>query len=127
MTSFLLRGGMDAEGKRSLEPAPLAGFSMPEVADGDRSSSFALVLPGGPGGGGDRAGTTLAPPGGSLVLDGDTSRPLRILLDPGTGQVRGILREVSPPDGTALVPRADGDSIDTRSSRGLPEEAACAR
>lgn len=49
----------------------------------------------------DLAGITLAAPGGSFVLDGDTDLPLRILLHPSTGEVRGILREVSLPDGTA--------------------------
>ncbi|MDE0249185.1 MAG: hypothetical protein OXO56_14825 [Gammaproteobacteria bacterium] len=43
----------------------------------------------------------LAAPGGSFVLDGDTDLPLRVLLDPSTGEVRGIPREVWLPDGPA--------------------------
>ena len=89
---------MDAEGERSLEPAVVFGFSMPEVGDGDRSSSFAFVLPGG----GRRQGRHhTRPPGGSFVLDGDTI-PSRA--HPARSKHRrspGYLRDVSPPDGTA--------------------------
>ena len=154
-TSLLLWGGTDAAGEPFLEPAfvvdapPLLpdstgghritgrsrggdelfslGFSMPEVADGDGSSSFAFVIPGEPDWAGNLASITLAGPGGSSALDGDTDLPTRILLDPSTGEVRGILRDVPQPDAAAPAPQAGGESLDTLFSRGLPDAAAWTR
>ena len=121
-TSLLLWGGMDAEGEPFLHPAFVVdaspalpesdgpyritgrtasgdelfdlNFAMPEVADGDGSSSFAFVLPVEPGWAGDLASITLSGPGGSFALDSDSGVPMAILLDPSTGQVRGILVNV---------------------------------
>ena len=120
--SLLLWGGLDAEGEPFLNPAfvvdappalpdsagehRIAGrtasgdelfalsFTMPEVVDGDGSSSFAFVLPAQPGWASNLATLTLSGPGGSVTLDSDTDLPMTILLNPSTGQVRGILQDL---------------------------------
>ena len=154
-TSLLLWGGTDAEGEPFLNPAfvvdapsmlPEFGgehritgltaggdelfsldFAMPEMADGDGSSSFAFVLPVEPGWAGNLASITLAGPGGSARLDRDTNLPMTILLDPSTGQVRGILRDLPQADTAALAPQAGPDSLDVLFSRGIPDSAAWSR
>ena len=68
-------------------------FEMPEVADGDGGSSFAFTLPIEPGWAEELAGVTLSGPGGAVTMDEDTNRPVTILRNPATGQVRGILRD----------------------------------
>ena len=160
--SLLLWGGLDAVGVPFLEPvfvvdAPaslpgLAGdhrivglaedgtelfslaFEMPEVADGDGGSSFAFTLPIEPGWAEDLAGVTLSGPGGAVTMDEDTNRPVTILRNPATGQVRGVLRD-RPAAGAApalapgvrqapaaeefaLPPAVD---IEALTSRGLPD------
>ena len=151
--ALLLWGGADAEGGPLLNPAfvvdappalPSAAgeyritgrnasgnelfgldFAMPEVADGDGSSSFAFVLPVEPGWADSLASISLSGPGGSVTLDADTDVPMSILVDPGTGQVRGFLRDVPQADaGAALTPQAGGDTLDTLFSRGIPDAAA---
>ena len=155
-TSLLLWGGMDAEGEPFLHPAfvvdappalpesdgpyQITGrttsgdelfdldFTMPEVADGDGSSSFAFVLPVEPGWAGNLASITLSGPGGSATLDSDTDLPMAILLDPSSGQVRGILRDLPQADAAAaLTPQAGLDSLDVLFSRGIPDAAAWSR
>ena len=154
--SLLLWGGTDAEGRPFLDPAfvvdappalPDAGgehrvtgrtaggdelfsleFAMPEVADGDGSSSFAFVLPVQPNWASNLASITLSGPGGSTTLDSDTDLPVTILLDPGTGEVRGILRDVPQADAAAaLAPQAGPDTLDVLFSRGIPDAAAWSR
>ena len=160
--SLLLWGGVDTAGAPFLEPAfvveapatlpGLAGeyriigrtangeelfslaFEMPEVADGDGGSSFAFTLPIEPGWAEELAGVTLSGPGGAVTLDEDTDRPVTILRNPQTGQVRGVLRD-RPEAGAApalapgvrqapaaeqfaLPPDAD---IEALTSRGLPD------
>ncbi len=161
--SLLLWGGVDAAGAPFVEPAfvvdalvslpPSTGdyrivglsedgaelfslpFAMPEVADGDGGSSFAFTLPIEPGWAEALVGVTLSGPGGAATLDEDTNRPVTILRNPATGQVRGILRggqaAAAPLDDTApelaqtpaaeqfaLPPDAD---VETLTSRGLPD------
>ena len=151
-TSLLIWGGMDAEGQPFLNPSfvvdaptklPRAtgehritgrsgsgdelfsvGFAMPEVADGDGSSSFAFVLPVEPGWAVRLASITLSGPGGSVRLDSDTDIPLYILVDPGTRQVRGILRDLPQAGVSALVSQAGAGSLDVLFSRGIPDAAA---
>ena len=152
-TSLLLWGGIDAQGEPFLNPAfvvdaspslpesdgpyrvtgrTLSGgelfglnFAMPEAADGDRSSSFAFVLPAEPSWADNLASITLAGPGGSATLDGDTDLPMAILLDPRTGQVRGILRDLPQADAAAaLADQAARDSLDVLLSRGIPDSGA---
>ena len=151
-TSLLLWGGMDAQGQPFLNPSfvvdaptklPRAtgehritgrsgsgeelfsiGFTMPEVADGDGSSSFAFVLPVQPGWAVRLASITLSGPGGSVRLDSDTDSPLFILVDPSTRQVRGILRDLPQAGASALVDQTGGDRLDVLFSRGIPDAAA---
>ena len=53
-------------------------FGLPEVADGDGSSSFAFVLPVESGWAGNLASVTLSGPDGSVTLDSDTDIPMSI-------------------------------------------------
>ena len=155
-TSLLLWGGMNVEGEPFLNPAFVVdappslpesdgpyqvtgltaggdelfglNFAMPEVADGDGSSSFAFVLAAQPSWADNLASITLAGPGGSTTLDSDTDLPMSILLDPSSGQVRGILRDLPQSDAAAaLAPQAGLDSLDVLFSRGIPDAAAWGR
>ncbi|MDE2753788.1 MAG: hypothetical protein OXI83_14520 [Gemmatimonadota bacterium] len=153
--SLLLWGGTDEEGEPFLNPAFVvhappalpdpagehritgrtAGgaelfsvdFDMPEVADGDGSSSFAFVLPVQPGWAGSLANLTLSGPRGSTTLDSDTDSPMTILLDPSTGEVRGILRDMPQADAAALASQEGPDSLEVLFSRGIPDAAAWSR
>ena len=155
--SLLLWGGVGADSVPFLEPAFLVdapaalpdsagehtitgrtnggselfslNFTMPETADGDGSSSFALVLPVRPGWEGNLASITLTGPGGSVTLDGESNLPMTILRNPRTGQVRGILRNVPPPTQAAMdaTGRAAGPGLEVLFSRGIPEGAAWRR
>ena len=139
--ALLLWGGVNAEGEPFLEPAfvldappslpspgseyQLAGrdagggelfslrFDMPVVADGDGSSSFTFTLPVQPGWAESLAGITLSGPGGSDTLDEETVRPMAILRDPRTGQVRAILRDLPP------ATQAARDAAGRSAERGL--------
>ena len=155
--SLLLWGGIDADGVPYLEPAfvvdappslprsvgdhRLSGraasgtelfslaFAMPEVADGDGSSSFAFVLPVQAGWESNLAAITLAGPGGTVTLDGETDLAMAILRNPRNGQVRGILRD-PPPDNqvaAAAAPGAPGSGLEVLFSRGLPGAEAWRR
>ena len=154
--SLLLWGGVNGVGAPFLEPvfvvdAPPAlpdstgahritgrtasgdelfslSFAMPEVADGDRRSSFAFVLPVQPGWAGNLATIRLSGSGGSARLSNDTNIPMSILLDPSTGQVRGILRDLPQADAAAaLAPQAGLYSLDELFSRGMPDAEAWGR
>ena len=156
--SLLLWGGVGADSVPFLEPAfvvdaPTAlpdsageyrvtgrttsgdelfylSFTMPEVADGDGSSSFAFVVPVRPGWEENLASITLSGPGGSVTLDADSDRPMAILRNPRTGQVRGILRDVPDPAQTQAA-AADvlgaGSGLEVIFSRGIPDAAAWRR
>lgn len=155
--SLLLWGGTNAEGEPFLNPSvvvdtrPLlpnaAGehwisgrsdsgnelfslsFDLPEVADGDGSSSFAFVLPVEPGWAHSLASITLSGPAGTVTLDRDTDLPLSILLDPSTGQVRGILRDLPPAMQVARDAVGGASEADLRVlfSRGIPDADAWGR
>ena len=149
--SLLLWGGIRADSVPYLEPAfvvsapaslPESGgdyrltgwtdggtqlfslaFDMPAVAGGEGSSSFAFMLPARPEWEGRLVSIVLAGPGGSAVLDRDTDRPMAILRNPRTGQVRGFLRAPS-----AIETRAAADSagapasdLEVLLSRGIPD------
>ena len=151
--SLLLWGGMDPEGEPFLEPAfvvdaPAAlpdsageyrvtgrtasggelfslSFTMPKTADGDGSSSFVFVLPVQPGWEGNLASITLSGSGGSVILDRESDRPMGILRNPRTGQVRGILRDLPQADAAAaLAAQAGPGSLDMLFSRGIPDSGA---
>ena len=122
--------GADAEGRRLFS----LSFDMPEMADGDGSSGFALALPAAPGWAGALARITLTGPGGSATLDGASDQPTVILRDPASGRVRGILRDLpasarAQASATAAVaatlPGIDG--LNVLFSRGLPAPAAWRR
>ena len=106
-------------------------FAMPETADGDGSSSFAFVLPVRSGWENSLASITLAGPGGSFTLDGDSDLSVTILRNPRTRQVRGILRDLpQAAAASALAPQAGPDSPDSPDvlfSRGIPDAAAWSR
>ena len=156
--SLLVWGGVDARGTPHLEPAfvvdaPPAlpdsdgeyrltgftpdggeifslGFAMPEVADGDGGSSFVFALPVRPGWAGNLAAITLSGPGGTVTMDRDTDRPMVILRDPRTGQVRSILRGARPE--TLAQPDVAGDltpgsQLTALTSRGIPDADAWRR
>ena len=66
-------------------------------------------------------------PGGSFTLDGETDRPMTILRDRFTGQVRGFLRDLSPaadrrPAGMAELLAEPG--LDVLFTRGIPDAQA---
>jgi hypothetical protein len=97
---------------------------MPQVADGDGRSSFAFVLPVQPEWPESLASITLSGPGGSATLDDKTVRPVTILRNSRTGQIRGILRDGS----AAGLARDDAVSALSRepdmealNSRGIPD------
>ena len=154
--SLLLWGGADADGELYLHPAfvvdappvlpdaagehRIAGqtvdgdelffldFTLPETGDGDGRGSFVFALPADPAWAGNLASITLSGPGGSATLDGDTDLPMTVLLDPATGQVRAILRDLPQADAAAaLAPQAGPDSLDVLFSRGIPDAAAWSR
>ena len=155
--SLLLWGGIDDEEHPFLEPAfvveapsllpdsagayEMAGrtasgaelfslsFAMPEVSDGDGSSSFAFALPVRASWVADLSSITLTGPGGSATLDGDTNRPMVLLRDPTSGQVRGFLRDLPYPaqaarDATGQVAEP---GLQVLFSRGIPDAAAWKR
>ena len=153
--SLLLWGGAGADGAPYLEPAfvvdappasPPPGsdheitgrtadgeelfslrLGMAEVDRGDGGSSFVLAIPVEAGWGDQLASITLSGPGGSATLDVDTDRPVVIVRDPRSGQVRGILR------GSLAVALADPDGgggrlplkgLEMLTSRGIPDPGA---
>ena len=144
---LLLWGGVDATGAPFLNPAfvadatpslPTSGgeyeiagraadgrelfslrFAMPETADGDGRSSFAFALPAPADWAGDLANITLSGPGGSVALDRSTDRPMTLLRDPSSGQVRGILRGARAAASAAAA--LAGPDLDVLFSRGIPE------
>ena len=156
--SLLLWGGADAEGNPSLESAlvvdapPLlpdgggdyeligttAGgrvlfslaFDIPEVLDGDGSGTFAFTLPVRPGWETELARISLVGPENTVTLDEDTVQPLAVFRDSGTGQVRGILRDLPASVSTQAV-AADalgaGAGLDVYFSRGVPGPEAWRR
>ena len=155
--SIMLWGGVDADGAPFLEPAfavdapPLlpdsagdyriigtaAGgetlfsisFTMPHVADGDGASSFVFVVPARAAWQAALAAIVLTGPGGTAALNGDSNRPMAILRDPRTGQVRGILRDLPVAAQVAgdLAERTVGPGLDMLFSRGIPDAAAWGR
>ena len=150
--SLLLWGGVDAGGAPFLEPAfvvkapaslprstgeyEIIGrtgdgdvlfslpFQMPEVADGDGRSSFTFVLPVQPEWADQLTSITLSGPGGSVTLDQGTNRPVTILRNPRTGQIRAILRgaAAAPESVDATVSALSLDpGLERLSSRGIPD------
>ena len=103
-------------------------FAMPETADGDGSSGFAFALPVRAEWEGSLAAITLSGPEGSSTLDGESDIPVAILRSPGTGQVRGILRDLPLTTQTAAdAVGADAPGLEVLFSRGIPDAEAWRR
>jgi hypothetical protein len=125
--TLLLWGGRDQDGVPYLDPAfvvdavpslPATGgeytvegaaadgtplfsysFDMPATADAEgEATSFVFAVPVQAGWADDLANITLSGPGGSVTLDDGTDRPMAILRDPQTGQVRGFLSDMPAED-----------------------------
>ena len=99
---------------------------MSAVADGDGRSSFAFAVPVRKGWTDQLATITLAGPRGAVTLDRDTDRPMTILRDPATGQVRGILRNplgLAVAEADALAELAPRQGVEVLYSR-LPSIAS---
>ncbi len=156
--SLLVWGGRDTVGVPYLDPAfvvdavpslPPAGteytiegtdadgtplfsftFDMPEIADAEGAeASFVFALPVEAGWAGNLASITLSGPGGSVTLDENTDRPMAILRDPRTGQVRRFLSGAPARTQVAAdaAGRAAGPPLETLFSRGLPDAGAWRR
>lgn len=152
--SLLLWGGADADSVPFLEPAfvvdapgalPAPGdayeltgrtedggvlfsldFDMPEVADGEGRAVFAFTLPVDPSRARELASITLSGPGGDVTMDAGTDRPMTILRNPRSGQVRAFLRH-APPAATPRGSAADAGApvlergLEALFSRGIPD------
>ena len=121
--ALLVWGGRDKDGVPFLDPAfvveatpsvPASGgeytikgaaadgmpifsfsFDMPVTADAaGEETSFVFALPVQTGWADDLVSITLLGPGGSATLDESTDRPMAILRDPKTRQVRGFLSDL---------------------------------
>ena len=100
-------------------------FTMPEVADGDGGSFFVFALPVRPEWASALASITLAGPDGSVTLNGESDRPMAILRNPSTRQVRGFLRDLPRAAQAAMdaAERAVGPGLEVIFSRGIPDAA----
>jgi len=99
-------------------------FQMPEVADSDGRSSFAFVLPVQPEWADQLATVTLSGPGGAVMLDQSINRPVTILRNSRTGQIRAVLRgaEAAPHNVDAAVSALSLDpGLERLTSRGIPD------
>ena len=111
--------GRDADGADLF----LLRFEMPQMADGDGSSSFVFFLRARQEWADRLVSITLSGPGGSFTLDRNSDHPMAILLNPKTGQIRQFVRDL--PKGAAGREAAERLAADTGSvlafSRGIPE------
>ncbi len=105
-------------------PAFSYAFDMPVTADAEgEETSFVFALPLQPEWAGSLASITLSGPGGSATLDGSTDRPMAILRDLKSGQVRGFLSDLTAEE----TAQAAGGSfaakpgVEVIFSRGIPE------
>lgn len=151
--ALLIWGGRDQDGVPYLDPAfvvdavpalPPAGteyaivgadadgvplfsypFDMPEIGDAaGEETSFVFALPVQREWTGNLLSITLSGPGGSATLDESTDRPMAILRDQQTGQVRGFLSDL--PSGEAAQAAAKGavavkPGVEVLFSRGIPD------
>ena len=151
--SLLLWGGANADSVPFLEPAfvvdaaealPAPGdayellgrtddggvlfslsFDMPEIADGEGRAAFAFALPVESSWARELASITLSGPGGAVTLDAGTDRPMTILRNSVSGQVRAFLRH--PPPVAVRAGAADVGALvlewglEALFSRGIPD------
>lgn len=113
--------GRDADGGQLFS----LSFEMSVIADGDGRGSFLFAVPVREGWADRLASITLKGPGGSVTLDSTTDRPMAILRDPATGQIRQIARDLPP--GRAGREAAEALAAETGFelffSRGIPDAA----
>ena len=154
--SLLVWGGQDEDGVPYLDPAfvvdavpslPAAGgdytiegvtaddevlfsfsFDMPANPEAEgEEATFVFTLPVQRAWTGNLASITLSGPGGSAVLDETTDRPMAILRDPVTWQVRAFLSDFPAegpggPDGAVSARATVVDpGLETLYSRGIPD------
>ena len=158
--TLLLWGGLDADGVPYLDPAFVADavpslppvgaeysiegadaagtplfsytFDMPATADAEgEEAGFVIALPVGADWADNLTSITLSGPDRAVdSLDEGTNRPMAILRNPQSGQVRAILRNPPPaaqaPGGNA-ADRSGGPGLDMLFSRGIPDAAAWGR
>ncbi len=111
--------GVAADGARLFSHA----FEMPVNEDAEgHETSFVFTLPVQSEWAGNLARITLSGPNGSVTLDESTNRPMAILRDPRTGQVRGFLSDLPAAAQTAAdaVGGAVGQGLEMLFSRGVP-------
>ena len=157
--SLLVWGGVDEAGVPFLEPAFVVdatptlpdsagehritgrasgggelfsfGFHMPDDPHGENTGAgFVFAVPVRPGWANALASITLSGPGGSFTLDGETDRPMTILRDRFTGQVRGFLRDLSAGADRRRAGMAEllaEPGLDVLLSRGIPDAQAWRR
>ena len=105
-------------------------FDMPELADSEGNSSFAFAVPTDASWAANLASVTLEGPGGESVrLDRNTDRPMAMLRNPRTGQIRGFLRGL-PRDVLAQATATNLEidpHLEVILSRGLPDAEAWER
>ena len=151
--TLLLWGGRDKDGVPYLDPAfivdavpalPPAGteyaivgadadgmpvfsypFDMPVTADAEgEETSFVFALPVQAGWAGNLVSITLSGPGGSVTLDESTDRPMAILRDPQTRQVRGFVSDLPAGESAQAAAKramvADPE-LEMLFSRGIPD------
>lgn len=96
-------------------------FDMAKVADGGGRSSFVFALAVEDGWADTLARIVLSGPGGTAELDGESGPVTALLLDPGTGRVRGVLQDW---DESAPPPER---GLEIQESRGIPRLEAWRR
>ena len=117
-------GGLHRITGRAADGAELFSlqFDMPTIADGDGSSFFTFAIPAQDDWARTLASITLFSPTGSDTMDRDTDRPMAILRDPATGQIRQIAHEL--PAGAmgreSAIALASGTGFEVFFSRGIP-------
>ena len=153
--SLLLWGGIDPVGDLFLNPAIVAdapavmpdsagdylltgrdaggselfslNFTMAEaVSEEGVRSSFAFMLPVRSSWADALSSMTLSGPDRAVTLDRDTDRPMAILRDPRTGQVRAFLRDVPQAVQAAMgaAGQAAQSDMEVLFSRGIPDPSA---
>ncbi|WP_420440481.1 Ig-like domain-containing protein [Candidatus Palauibacter sp.] len=104
-------------------------FQMGEIGDGDGQFGFSFSLPVEDEWESELASLSLSGPGGSVEMAEGSEPPMAILRDPGTGQVRAILRDLpsGPLARSAADARAPEPGLEVMVSSGLPGAAAWRR
>ena len=125
----------EADGPWSLTGADDAGrelfslaFAMSEYTDTeDQRAGFSFAVP--VTWTEELAAITVQGPGGSVILDGDTDRPMTILRDPATDRIRGILDGApdTAPGFLAAADAADAQDLQIIFSRGIPDPSDARR